>query len=406
VGALLARLVPLVSLAQVFLVAAYATFLRQAGVFAGPTWHVLVLLAATAAATFWWRTRTDTRLHCWLRRMFSFGYGVAGVAVVFIGLRWRLPPETAGAWLAIPAVLALAALAYAMWSGDWPLGLLGQAYLLVAVAEFWLRWAEPPRPAGVVMLAPLVALVATAVMVDLWRRRRVSLSAESGAWAERASLGARLIAAAMLIVWVEAYVPEGSRFLALEMAALLLLWWGGELGNGGNVAESTILSTGGLLLFWMAGSGRDGWSAVTLGAFVLLLVQQQLWRRRYAWAIPAAVHDPAMVLGVGSLWRFVHAAVAHQPGAEWRAVAWAGVGLVVAGLGLWLREPRYRQIGLVILAFGVLRVTVLDRAAQVSPARLLSLLAVGAILLGLGFLYDRLRTGGAWDTRENLLRTP
>jgi hypothetical protein len=388
-GVYLIGLRPAAFPAQAFLIAAHVVFLGRANEFAGPSWAVLAIVLATLVLGAWWRGRSGSpRILGLLRSLFTAGYAAAVVAVLFVWLRWRLPPESAGSWLIVPAILAVAALVYAVSSGDWAMGVLGQAFLLVSLAEFWLRWEERPRPGGLVMLVPIVALVVLAAIVDHWRSRGAP-EASGMAWAGRASLLARLLATLLLVVWVYWYVPPHGQFVLLEVAAVIVLIGAGERSDLVGVAASVILSTGGLLLLWIAGGGADGFHVADLFAFVLLLAQQQLWRRRYPHLVPAPLHDPSMVMGVLSLWRWVHLVVSSTFGSDWLAVGWAVVGFVACGLGLWLREARYRQLGFVILFFALGRVAFRDyRDPQVLP-RVASALVIGTMLLALGFVYRR-----------------
>jgi len=74
-------------------------------------------------------------------------------------------------------------------------------------------------------------------------------------------------------------------------------------------------------------------------------------------------------------------------------VAWALVGLAAGLLGLWLHERLYRQLGLLILLASLIRVGVMSGAELPPMPRLVSVLAIGTILLALGFAYDRFRPG-------------
>lgn len=378
-------------LSQAFLVAAYVTFLRRADVFAGPSRAVALIVVAGLVLAAWWRSLSPaTHAGRWARRILPVAYALASAAVVLVWLNWRLPAGSDRAWLVVPAVLALAALLYALLTDDWAVGVVGQVFLLLSVAQFWMRWEEMPRPAALPMFAPLVALLAVSVLIVL-RSAGTPPHQAPPAWVAPASLLARVLACLMFVVWVYWYVPTTFQFLLLEALAVALLWWAGGRGDGVGVALSTGLSTGAVWLFWLAAAGGHLSLLVDPVGFGLLLAQQQLWRKKFPHIVPAALHDPAMVIGVGSLWRWSHLVGVRLLGPDWVAVAWAAVGLVAVVLGLWVHERRYRHLGLVILLAALVRVAVLDAAALPTFPRLVSVLVIGTLLLVLGFAYDRYR---------------
>jgi hypothetical protein len=372
----LVGLAPAAFLSQAFLVAGYVVFLRNASKFAGPSWTVAVIVGAGLLLSAWWRAQSPARLAGLGRRVFTVFYALAGVVVLLVWLRWRLPVDSARAWLLVPAALAVATFLYARWTTDRPLGVLAYAFLLLATTQFWLRRQEQPWPEGWAMLAPPTALLVVSVLA-----------------AGLVSAVARALACLMLVVWVQWYVPTEAQFLVLEVLAVALLWWAGSRERRFDVALSTALSTGAVWLFWMVSANHRGALIPDLLGFVLLLTQQQLWRKRFPQVVPAALHDPARVAGVGSLWRWAHLTTAALLGSAWVALGWAIAGVAACVLGLRLREPFYRQLGLLILLASLLRVVVLGSGDLPTLPRLVSLVAIGVLLLALGFAYGRFRPG-------------
>lgn len=386
----LVGLAPAAYLSQAFLLAAFVTFLRRADQSPVSGLTVAALVAAGMMLGAWWRALPRTPLLRRVRGLFTWAYALGVVAVLLVWIRESVPQQAGERWLILPAALAIGLTLYAVATRDWTLGVLGQAFVLLSVAQFWVRWEDHERPAALAMLAPVVALVAVAAIVGS-RRARLSLGERRLRAAGYASVGARAFACVMIVVWVSRHVAQSFQFALLEVLAVLLLVWAGEKGDRIGVALSTLLSTGAAWLFWKAAPGLDGVRVPDLVGFALLLAQQQLWRRRYAQVVPAALHDPAMVIGVGSLWRWAHVVTIVLFGAAWVGLGWALVGVAACVLGLILHERMYRRLGLVILAAATVRVAVLPGPDLPTLPRVVTVVAIGSLLLLLGFAYDRFR---------------
>jgi hypothetical protein len=386
---------PLAAAGQIPIVAAYVLFLRRTETVDHRTATLLTLVVAGALANAWWRALVAGRSLRVARHAVTALHAVATAAAAFMALGLSIPPGAAWRWLIVPAVLALLAAAYAVLTRDLPIGSAWQALLLLAVVQLVLRGGEaqrltaagvpPPSAAfALALLAPIGALLLLAAIAD----GRLLGRARAGAWSSDASAVARGLATVLLVVWSAWFVAPSLQFLLLEALAVAWLVFAARRHDATGVALSTLLSTGAVWLFWRSATHIEGLRVPDLAGFVLLLVQQQLWRHRYAHLVPAALHTPAMVLGIGSLWRFAHVTTETLAGPSWIPLAWAGVGTVACGLGLVRREPTYRLLGLAILA------AALGRAAGFGPVlstgtRVASAAAIGLAALALGFAYQR-----------------
>ncbi|MGZ5567819.1 MAG: DUF2339 domain-containing protein, partial [Limisphaerales bacterium] len=96
-----------------------------------------------------------------------------------------------------------------------------------------------------------------------------------------------------------------------------------------------------------------------------------------------------IVAGLLSLWLLLSRWVIELSGGSvYLTAAWAGLALVTIALGFAFRERMYRWIGLAILACALGRV-VMDVWNLELIYRILSLLALGVVLLALGFVYNK-----------------
>jgi hypothetical protein len=390
---------PLAAAGQVPIVAAYVLFLRRSGTFDGSAATVAAIVVAGALANAWWRSLVAGRTVRAARAAMTALHAIATAAAVLVGLRAWTAPDAAVRWLAVPALLALAAALYAALTRDRAIGTAWQALLLLAVAQFALRGGEAQRLASAghpaagalaaALLAPIAALLLLAAIADGRLLRRPA----AGEWPRGASAVARGLAVALAIAWCAWFVAPTLQFVLLEALAVAWLVRAARRNDTTGVALSTLVSAGAVWLFWLAAPGIDGFRVLDLVGFVLLLVQQQLWRHRYPRLVPAALHTPAMILGIGSLWRFAHVTTAALCGIEWITLGWAAVGAVACGLGLLRREPTYRVLGLAILAAALLRVVGLGPAVS-TGTRVATAAVIGILATALGLAFERLSERG------------
>jgi len=138
-------------------------------------------------------------------------------------------------------------------------------------------------------------------------------------------------------------------------------------------------------------SPADEWlKLVNLLPVLLLLVQQQLDRRspkRFA----AAENIDAVKIVVGSvtLWRYVSCWVMQSQSGFYLTASWSVLAFVLFAAGMLLTERVYRWTGLGILAAALGRVVVFDVWKQETIYRVLTFMALGVVLMALGFLYNK-----------------
>ncbi len=72
-------------------------------------------------------------------------------------------------------------------------------------------------------------------------------------------------------------------------------------------------------------------------------------------------------------------------------LGWGACGLVLLGLGFWLRQRSYRLAGFAALGFSLLRIVFFDLISLSEPYRILSFIGLGVIVIFLSFLYAKNR---------------
>ncbi len=131
-------------------------------------------------------------------------------------------------------------------------------------------------------------------------------------------------------------------------------------------------------------------SPLNLLAILFLLAQQQVARRRGV-KLEEAVHSAMIFLGCLLLWIYLSIFVRHQSGGFgfYLTAAWAALALLIFNVGFLLRERLYRWVGLGILGFALVRVILFDVWRLETVYRILSFMALGIVLLLLGFIYNK-----------------
>lgn len=161
--------------------------------------------------------------------------------------------------------------------------------------------------------------------------------------------------------------------------------------------ERTYLTLGLLCLF--AGLARvvfhDVWQPELLVLNVLPMLgvfalQRVARRHPEGAALPEAAHTAAIFISGLTLWLFLSRWVVQAAGGKFfLTVSWAVLALAVFAAGFALRERMYRWLGLAVLAGAVARVVFLDVWQLALVYRVLAFMALGVVLIVLGYIYNR-----------------
>jgi hypothetical protein len=96
-----------------------------------------------------------------------------------------------------------------------------------------------------------------------------------------------------------------------------------------------------------------------------------------------------IVLGGLGLWRLLSLWVEETASGFYLTASWSVLALALFTCGLVLRERVYRWLSLGILAGALGRIVVLDVWKLETLSRILSFMALGVVLLVLGFVYSK-----------------
>ena len=359
-----------------------------------PWWNPLSVILVTVGLSHWWQKQKRFAAG----ERFSLGcQAIFAVAVVALVLVWSHPAMSAANWLALTALLALAATFYGVATRAWPLAVFGQVFLVASVWQFLVQaWMD--KPEWYFPLVPIAALAMLAFAAGQWFRRRPDAAGRISQPVLKVALVYRWAALLLSLCWLWQYVPNHEHvwaFMAVAAAFFGFAVWKRQvevlLGSG-------VYAGVALFALW---SQNDLWAmdvywANAVSLLALFLLQQVLRRRPFGLECEENLH--ATIVGIAglSLWRWVTCWAATYPGGFFLTMAWAGLAVFIFVGGMLLRERFHRWLGLGLLAAAVGRVVLVDVWKEETIYRVLTFMALGAALLVIGFLYnkyqDKIRT--------------
>ncbi len=376
--------------AQLFLLTAQSFWLLQTATTLPrpPWWSPALVIAVTLALAHWWQRQRAIALP----RTAGQGLQIlAALAVVGVLLFWLHPFFGGGSWLVMTSLLAVAVTAYGVATRFWFLAFAGQIVLIVSGYEFVSRILQtaPPWHSA---LAPMGALLALATATTIWLSRKPAEPELNSQLIQAAGLY-RWVALAMSLAWVCEYVPKEHlvwTFTALGAALFTLAGLRPKLET--RLACGVYLAAGLLAFAGRLVMENELPPLVNLTVLLALATMQAVARRRPArWPLPETAHTAMILAVVLGTWAFVWRWVVLKSGGThfYLTASWAVLALGVFAAGFVLRERMYRWLGLGILAVAVARVFISDVWKIDLLYRILSFMALGIVLLALGFIYNK-----------------
>jgi hypothetical protein len=372
-----------VLLAQTYLIVSILVWIGHAS--AGPKlawWHAMILIAATVGTGHFWQWQKKLTMNVASRQSFEGIYALATIAILFT---WLHPQFENGSWLMLTSVLALGVTIYALSLRAWWLAASAQLFMIVSGLEFG-RQLMNGHPDWYMAIVPMAVLVSLVWLVSEFFIERLPKAAKDTV--PQISLIYLGIAVAMSLWWIHEYIPARERVWVLGLIGTVIFLVSVRkssrlvAGFGGVYLACAVLS----LLFQPA---TMVYFPNFLFIIVLLALQQVVRRYQHRFPILPEWGTTIIVTGLLALWLFVTKWVMQlSGGTEYLTGAWAAVALVTIAAGFAFRERMYRWVGLCVLALALGRV-VIDVWHLEMIYRILSLIALGVVLLALGFIYNK-----------------
>lgn len=297
---------------------------------------------------------------------------------VALGLVWildRLPLEHCGPALAGVALLLLAAglrlRTGVLATSSIPFTLAALGAVTVAIGE-----RTPVAPA---------ALTAALLLLQSPVLGRSALPAN---WLGVLRPTLRGIALLLGVTLAFAHVDAGAWFNVFALAGLGFFAasvWNRSLETLGHGLFLVVLAAG----TWFVRLPVAAPVATDGAGFLALALAGQILRRHPAPDVTRAVPPALAGLAVLGGWLLLHRLVGENADGFLLTVSWSLLALVAITAGFALRDRTYRLLGLTVLGATLIRIFLVDVWQLDTLLRILSFLVLGAVLLALGFLYNR-----------------
>jgi uncharacterized membrane protein len=302
---------------------------------------------------------------------------------IALAIAWVFTDVASAARPATLSLIALLLFAHAALTGVGVLASLSAVFTIMAVCTTGYAAAEQ-----FAWLSPAISIGLLAVQPILFRYggARVGLNPVA---IRIASVTIRVVALALGVGMVFAYVPDTGWFLSLLAAGLALFAVACIRKSAEAASYAAVLSLVALTAWFyrLPIAPVSGWD---VGGFAAMAVAQQFGRRRELPWFGRTVQDVTSGIAIFGAWFLLHRLLDTIAGGFLLTICWSLYAFVVLGLGFILRERTYRLLGLMILGTAIARVFLVDVWQFETIYRILSFLVLGAVLLIIGFLYNRL----------------
>jgi hypothetical protein len=289
------------------------------------------------------------------------------------------------------SLVAVAITVYGLLSRLWPLAGFGQLFVAASVAEFvrQLYVVSSGNHQTIYFMAPVLVPAALASVFSYFTQKKFPEHWKPGEGFALTVLFYQIISAFLALGWINEFVAARERFWVLETVAAFFFVLAGALRSLRALGFFAGFALAGFLLL-----GTNLYVQMiywpNLVAIILLLAEERVAAR-----MPDRFHfQPwmrASMIVVGGLefWLFTSRWVLLHASGFYLTATWSAVGFVLFFAGFVFLERTYRWLGLGVLACALGRVVFVDLWKLEVIYRVLSFMALGLVLIALGFIYNK-----------------
>ena len=351
-----------------------------------PWWSPAAIIAVTIALSHWWQRQKLLTFAKDIQNVLVGIYSLAVIGVIFFWLKPIFSPEV---WIALTCLFAITLTIYGIVTRLWLMAAAAQLFVLFSIGSFQMQLNSGNLP-WYLALTP----VATLLLLGIIFTKRAPLLPGATDSVQLFTAVYRWIALLMSLAWVHEYIPRQEQFWILMLLGMALFFLAAKLQKPETFLFSSILFVVGIGIFLLRAAHRETilhWPNFV--ALLVLPVLQQL-AKRHSERFPVINRDiHAAVIGVSciTLWIYISRLVTLTSAGKhlFLTASWGGLALALFVTGLLLKERVYRWCGLAILGVAVARVFLFDVWKLETVYRILSFMALGLVLLVLGFLYNK-----------------
>lgn len=321
--------------------------------------------------------------------MTALWQGLYAFGLVIVLSFWLKPMVSDSVWIGFASLLAIGVTLYGAVTRAWAISIAGQYFVVLSGWEF-LAQLWDGSPGWYWALGPVATLAVLAWLAFRWKTALDNSNVEHAKLLGQVSYVYRWTALVLALIWIHEYIPARERCWFLVLLGAVLFVWRYWTDAQERMLFSAAFSAVGLWWLWLGTDQGPPFYLPNLLAVLAFLSQQQLARRLPDRFELAASSHHAMILAGGlSFWWLISRWTSLQTDGFYLTVSWTMVALVLFVAGLILRERMYRWMGLTVLGLAVGRVVLIDVWRLEQFNRILSFMAIGIVLLLLGFLYNK-----------------
>ena len=358
----------------------------MAGWGSAPWWNVASMAALNLVLVHWWQRQRSIPVEAPAPDVFQAIYSLAVVAWVHHWLQGWWPGTS---WMVVGGLAAVALTAYgAMTRAGW-LAVCAQLFTLESIVQFF-GYLAAGRPGWGWPLGPIATMFLLSAGASAWHRFGSPSRPGRAELISQWGCAYRWIGIGMSVWWTLEFVPDEYRVAIFGLISMCLFAWAGYFRSREPVFASLAFILPGLILYWLpVQMVRPAYPADFI-IILAVILEQRVARRapsRYGFADQA--HAAYILVGGLSLWLFLSRSILQHASGFYLTASWSVFALAAFGFGLLVRERMYRWFGLGVLACALARVVLIDVWQLDTVFRILSFMALGIVLLILGFFYNK-----------------